>query len=77
MASKLHQWFKKYSHFTEGVDFAYCWSCLWKGLRLTSVSEGFFLKCPAIFFRQENVNQKIETHPVKFYFTKQLLFITI
>ena len=41
----------------------------------TSVSKGFFPKCLAIPFRQENVNQKSETHPVKSYFTKQLLFI--
>ena len=33
----------------------------------------FFLKCSAIFFRQEIVNQKLETHPVKSYITKQLL----
>ena len=43
------------------------------GLIHTSVSEGFFLKCSAIFFRQEIVNQKLETHPVKSYITKQLL----
>ena len=29
----------------------------------TSVSEGVFLKCLAIFFRQEIVNQKLDTHP--------------
>ena len=28
----------------------------------TTVSEGFFLKCLAIFSRQENVNQEYETH---------------
>ena len=42
-------------------------------LQVTSVSEGFFLKCSAIFFRQEIVNQKWETHPVKSFITKQLL----
>ena len=31
----------------------------------TRVSEGFFQKCSAIFFRQEIVNQKLETHPLK------------
>ena len=25
-ASKSHQWFKSYGHFTEGVDFAYLWT---------------------------------------------------
>ena len=25
-ASKSHQWFKSYGHFTEGVGFAYWWS---------------------------------------------------
>ena len=39
----------------------------------TSVSEGFFVKYLAIFFREENVNQKYEACPVKSYFTKQLL----
>ena len=33
----------------------------------TTVSEGFSLKCFAIFSRQDNVNQKFETHPVKSY----------
>jgi hypothetical protein len=47
------------------------WSRPWQPLS-TTVSEGFILKCLAIFFRQENVNQKYETHPVKSYFTKQL-----
>ena len=32
-ASKSHQWFKSYGHFTEGVDVAYRWSCIGKGLR--------------------------------------------
>ena len=39
----------------------------------TSVSEWVFLKCSAIFLRQEIVNQKFETHPVKSYITKHLL----
>ena len=39
----------------------------------TTVSDG----CLAIFFRQENVNQKYVTHPVKSYFTKQLLFLSM
>ena len=37
--------------------------------------EGFFLKCLAIFFRQEIVNKKLETHPVKSYITKQLFLM--
>ena len=37
------------------------------------VFEGFFLKSSAIFFRQEIVNQKMETHPVKSYITQQLV----
>ena len=41
----------------------------------TTVSEGFFLTGLAIFFRQEIVNQKYETHPVKSYFAKQLLLL--
>ena len=43
----------------------------------TTVSERFFVKYLAIFFREENVNQKYETHPVKSCFTKQLLFISM
>ena len=45
------------------------------GFTHTTVSEGFFMKCLAIFFRQENVNQKYETHSVQFYFIKQLFFL--
>ena len=33
-ASKSHHWFKRYGPFTEGVDFAYWWSYIGKGLRL-------------------------------------------
>ena len=44
---------------------------------LTTVFNGFFLRCMAILFRQENVNKKYETHPVKSYFTKQLVFISM
>ena len=31
---KLHYWFKSYGIFAERGDFAYCWSCFGKGLRL-------------------------------------------
>ena len=40
-------------------------------------AQGFFLKCLAFFFRQENVNQMYETPHVQSYFTKQLLFISM
>ena len=43
----------------------------------TTVSEGLFVKYLAIFFKEENVNQKYETHRVKSYFTKQLVFISM
>ena len=33
-ASKSHQWFKSFSHFTEGVEIAHCWSFIGKVLRL-------------------------------------------
>ena len=46
-------------------------------LVVTTVSKGFFLKCLSIFIRQVNVTQKIETNPMKFYFNKQLLFISM
>ena len=52
--------------------------CNWRRtvlLYITTDSKEFFLKCLAIFFKQENVNQKYETHPVKSYFNKQLLII--
>ena len=32
-----HHWFKSYGHFTEGVDFAYWWSCIGKGLQSTGL----------------------------------------
>ena len=38
MASKSHQWFTSYGHFTEGVDFAYWGSFFAKGLRSRLVS---------------------------------------
>ena len=48
-----------------------------KNIHFTTFSEGFFMKGLAIFFRQDNVNQKYKTHPVKSYFIKQLLFISM
>jgi hypothetical protein len=37
-----HQWFKSYSHFIEGVDFAYWWSCIGKVLRLRPAQQACF-----------------------------------
>ena len=34
---------KSYGHFTEGVEFAYCWSCIGKGLRLQPAQQACFL----------------------------------
>ena len=36
------QWFKGYIHFTEGVDFAYWWSCIGNGLRLQPAQQACF-----------------------------------
>ena len=36
------QWFKSYSHFTEGVDLAYWLSCIGKGLRLKPAQQACF-----------------------------------
>ena len=41
-ATKLHHWFKSYGHFIEGVDFAYWWSCIGKGLRLQPPQQACF-----------------------------------
>ena len=41
-ASKWHHWFTSYGHFTEAVDFAYWWSCIWKGLRLQPAQQACF-----------------------------------
>ena len=41
-ASKSLLWFKSSSHFTEGVDWAYWWSCIGKGLRLQPAQKAFF-----------------------------------
>ena len=41
MASSSYQWFKNYGHFTEGVDFAYWWSFIWKVLRLQPAQHFF------------------------------------
>ena len=37
----LHDWFKSYSDFSEGVDLAYQWSCIKKGL-LAGCKAGLF-----------------------------------
>ena len=41
-ASKSHQWFKSYGYFTEGVDCAYWWSFIGKGLRLQPAQQACF-----------------------------------
>ena len=42
-ASIMHQWYKSYGHFTEGVDFAYWWSFIGKGLCLQSAQQACFI----------------------------------
>ena len=42
-AYKLHHWFKSNGHFTEGVDFAYWWSCIGKGLSLQPAQQACFV----------------------------------
>ena len=32
---------KKYGDFADRLDFAYCWSCIWKGLCLQPVQQGW------------------------------------
>ena len=51
-ASKSHQWFKSYSHFTEGVNLAYWWSCIGKGLRLQPAQQA------CLKTKYENNNRK-------------------
>ena len=41
-ASKLHQWFKNYGYFTEGVNFDYWWSCIGKVLRLQPAQQACY-----------------------------------
>ena len=48
-ASKSHQWFKSYGHFTEGVDFVYRWSCIGKGLRLQPAQQACFNIVPFFY----------------------------
>ena len=38
----MHNWFKSYGHFSEGVDFAYWWSCIRKDLRLQPSQQACF-----------------------------------
>ena len=40
--SKSHQWFNSYGHFTEGMDLAYWWSCIGKGLCLQPAQKACF-----------------------------------
>ena len=49
-ASKSHQWFKSYSHFTEGVDFAYWWSFSGGGSAINGATPSSFIY--TIFGRQ-------------------------
>ena len=37
----MHQWFKSYGRFTDGVDLAYWWSFIGKGLRLQTAQQAF------------------------------------
>ena len=41
-ASKSHQWFKSYSHFTEAVDFDYWWSFSGGGSAPAACTAGLF-----------------------------------
>ena len=42
-----HHWFKRKSNFAEWVDFAYWWSCIWKGLRLQPAQQACFCNVSA------------------------------
>ena len=41
-ASKSHHWLKNNGHFSEGLDFAYWWSCIRKGLRPQPAQQACF-----------------------------------
>ena len=41
-ASKSHQWFQSYGHFTEWVDFAYWWSFIGGGSAPSACAAGLF-----------------------------------
>ena len=45
-SSKLLYWFKRYGDFAEWVDFAYWWSCIWKGLPCSQHSRLVFKRHP-------------------------------
>ena len=42
-ASKSNQWFKSYSHFTKGMDFADCWSFIRGGSAPAACAAGLFI----------------------------------
>ena len=48
-----------YDHFTEGVDFAYWWRCIGKGLRLQPAQQACFY--PGAFFQKSNIYQVIRS----------------
>ena len=48
-ALKSHQWFRSYDNFTEGVDLAYWWSCIGKGLRLQPAQQACFIFIKKMF----------------------------
>ena len=60
-ASKSHQWFKSYGHFTEGVDLAYWWSFIGGGSAPAACAAGLFLAAPG-----QNSKTQIVTELVNF-----------
>ena len=57
MASKPHQWFKSYDHFTKRMNFAYWWSLIGKGLRLQPAQQACFYGMSTVF--PESLNHSL------------------
>ena len=67
-ASKSHQWFKSYGHFTEGVDLAYWWSFSGGGSAINEATPSSFFICPVQAFFNASETVFID-HPVLLVFT--------
>ena len=61
-ASKSHQWFKSYGHFTEGVDFASWWSFIGGGSVPAACAAGLFSYCHPYCCSVKEIKYSVSRH---------------
>ena len=58
----MYDWFQRYDDFAGGVDFAYWWSCIGKGLRLQPAQQACYKRnrpCAALrYWEQDRIAPK-------------------